>query len=446
MGIKRATWRAVALSAATVVALAGCGGGATAPANQAGNTAGGGGTQGGGTVTNLTFDFPVAVSGPIAQKVQALVQAFNDSHPNIKVTANFTGDYTSTMTKVQTAFKAGSPPDVAVLLSTDLFTLKDMGAIVPVDDLASQAGATDWLQSFYPAFMKNSQADGKTWSVPFQRSTLVLYYNKDLFQKAGISQPPQTWDELVADAQKLTKPDGSQWGLEIPTSGLTYWEFQPFAIENGKNVVGDAANKVYFDDPKVVEALQFFVDLPNKYKVEPKGLINWATAPTDFTTGKAAMIYHSSGSLANILQQAKFNVGVAFLPKKEQFGTPTGGGNLYIFKTTPEKEKAALTFAQWLTSPDNAAKWSMETGYIAVTPKAYDTQAMKDYLAKTPQGAVARDQLQYADKELATHEGQQVQQILSTACQEALTGKKTPEQALKDAQQKADQLLSKYSS
>lgn len=429
-------WKAwgstIAGAAALSILVSGCG------------SSGASGGKSGGSVQNLTFDFPVAVAGPLAQDVKDLVNQFNKSHPNIQVTPVFTGDYPTTMTKVQTEAKAGTTPDVAVLLSTDMYSLLDNHLILPVDQFAKSDSDKTWLSSFYPSLMVNSQLDGKTYGVPFQRSTLLMYYNKDEFQKAGISSAPTTWNELVADGKRLTH--SGQWGLEVPSDGLTYWEFQPFAIENGQNVVGGAANKVYFDNAKVAQALQFFGDLSKKYNIEPTGLVGWTTAPTDFESGKAAMIYHSSGSLASILSTAKFHVGVAELPGNVQKGSPTGGGNLYILNTKNKaKEQATYTFVKWMTQPDIAAKWSIETGYVGSSPAVYNTTAMKQYLAKTPQAAAIQAQMQSAAKELGTHDGQQIQAILSTAAQKVLTTNTTPQAALKAAQQQADALLSKFS-
>jgi len=118
------------------------------------------------------------------------------------------------------------------------------------------AGGDTYLSDFYAAFLANSRYQGHIWSLPFQRSTPVLFYNKDMFTAAGIDATtgPTTYQQMVDDARKLTKPDGT-WGLEISSDGIPYWLFQPFAIGNGANVF-TAANKVTFDSPKVVEALQ----------------------------------------------------------------------------------------------------------------------------------------------------------------------------------------------
>ena len=132
-----------------------------------------------------------------------------------------------------TAAKAGNAPDVAVLLSTDMFTLIDNDLIEQVDSIATSAADKAWLKSFYPAFMLNSQSGGHIWGVPFQRSTIVQYWNKDAFKAAGLDpdKAPATWDDLVAFGKKLTKRDAagqvSRWGLEIPSPAFPTGSFRP---------------------------------------------------------------------------------------------------------------------------------------------------------------------------------------------------------------------------
>lgn len=397
----------------------------------------------------LTFYYPVAVPGPITQIIDGYIKKFQAQNPGITVNAVLSGGYGDTLTKIQTTIKGGgAPPDVAVLLSTDLYTLVDGSMITPLDDYINAAGGDAFTNDFYPAFLANSKYQNHIWSLPFQRSTPVLYFNKDAFTAAGLdpNKPPTNYQELVAAAKKLTKPDGSQWGLEISSDGIPYWLFQCFVIGNGGNVVTPGvANKVNFSGPDVVKGLQDFVALPQTEKVMPTGILQWATMPNDFVNGKAAMIYHSSGSLANILKQAKFQVGVAFPVGEKGYGAPTGGGNMYMLKGIPaDHQAAAWKFIQFMSSTEIQADWSINTGYIAARQSSYDAQAMKDYLAKTPQAAIGRDYLKYAGAEQATHNNAQVQKFLGDAVQAALTGKSDPTTALNDAQQKADQLLSQF--
>src|SRR5207237_4669896 len=113
---------------------------------------------------DLTMYYPVAVGGPVTKIVDDLVSRFEKDNADIKVTAVYAGNYTDTMTKAMTAMKGGQPPQLSVLLSTDVFTLIDENAIVPLDGLADKA----WFKDFYPAFMATGQIDGKTWRMPFQ--------------------------------------------------------------------------------------------------------------------------------------------------------------------------------------------------------------------------------------------------------------------------------------
>ncbi|MGE5088333.1 MAG: ABC transporter substrate-binding protein [Candidatus Levyibacteriota bacterium] len=399
----------------------------------------------------VPFFYPVAVGGPITKIIDGYAAAFEKENPGIKLKPIYSGSYQESIAKALTAAKSGDPPVTSILLSTDMYTLIDEDAIVPFDDLVKTADDKAWLKSFYPAFMENSQTGGKTWGIPFQRSTVVLYYNKEAFKEAGLdpNHPPATWAEMTADAEKLTKRDASgkvtQWGVQIPSSGFPYWLFQGLAIENGANLMNAAGTEVYYDKPEVVAALQYWVDLVNKYKVHPPGIVEWGTTPKDFFERKVAMMWTTTGNLTNVRANAKFDFGVAMLPGNRQRGSPTGGGNFYIFKkSTPAQREAAFKFIKWVTQPERAAQWGIDTGYVAVRAEAWDTPEMKKYVAGFPAAAVARDQLPFAKAELSTHDNQRVTKALNDALQAALTGSKTPAQALKDAQREADRLLRSY--
>ena len=158
-----------------------------------------------------------------------------------------------------------------------------------------------------------------------------------------------------------------------------------------------------------------------------------------------AMMWTTTGNLTNVKNNAKFDFGVAMLPAGKQRGSPTGGGNFYIFKkSTPAQRDAAMKFIKWVTQPARAAQWGIDTGYVAVSPAAFETPVMKKYVAEFPAAAVARDQLPYAKAELSTHDNQRVTKALNDGLQAALTGTKTPEQAMKDAQREAERLLRSY--
>lgn len=399
----------------------------------------------------VPFFFPVAVGGPITKIIDGYAADFEKENPGIKLHPIYAGSYQDTIAKALTAVKSGDPPVMSILLSTDMYTLIDEDAIVPFDDLLKTAEDRAWLKSFYPAFMENSQTGGKTWGIPFQRSTIVLYYNKEAFKEAGLdpNRPPGTWKEMADDAAKLTKRDASgnvtQWGVQIPSSGFPYWLFQALVIENGVNLMNAAGTEVYYDKPEVIAALQYWIDLVNKQKVHPPGIVEWGTTPKDFFERKVAMIWTTTGNLTNVRTNAKFDFGVAMLPSGKSRGSPTGGGNFYIFKkSTPAQREAAFKFIKWTTTPQRAAQWGIDTGYVAVRADAWDTPGMKQYVAGFAPAAVARDQLPFAKAELSTHDNQRVTKALNDGLQAALTGTKTPEQAMKDAQREADRLLRSY--
>jgi len=339
----------------------------------------------------------------------------------------------------------------SVLLSTDMFTLIDEEAIVPINDFLKTDDDKKWMASFFPAFMENSQTGGKIWGVPFQRSTVVLYWNKELFKEAGLDpeKAPANWDEQRAFAAKLTKRDASgnttQWGVQIPSSGFPYWLFQGLTTPAGAILANDAGDKTAYDNSAVIEALQYWVDLSRKDKVHPPGIVEWGTTPKDFFERKCAMMWTTTGNLTNVRANAKFPFGVAMLPAHKRRGSPTGGGNFYLSKkASPAEQAAAFQFIKWVTSPERAAQWSIDTGYVAVRPDSYDTPAMKKYVADFPQAAVARDQLKVSVAELSTHENQRVTKALNDGLQAALNGTKTPEQAMKDAQAEAERILKQY--
>jgi sn-glycerol 3-phosphate transport system substrate-binding protein len=399
----------------------------------------------------LSLYYPVAVGGPVTKIIDGLAADFEGENPGIKVKPVYSGSYQDTITKVLTAAKGGDAPHLAVILSTDMFTLIDEGVVVPYDEIARSTEDKAWMGSFYPGFMKNSQTGGKTWGIPFQRSTVVMYWNKQLFKEAGLDpeRPPQNWAELVDYGKKLTKRDAAgnvtTWGVQVPSSGFPYWLFQGFTTQNGVELMNAAGTQTYYDKPEVVGALQYWVDLSRKHGIHPPGVVEWGTTPKDFFERKAAIIWTTTGNLTNIRNNAKFDFGVAMLPAGKQRGTPTGGGNFYIFKkATPAEREAALKFVKWATSPKRAAEWAIATGYVAVSPAAWETPEMKKYLADFAAPTVARDQLKHAVAELSTHENQRVTKALNDGLQAALTGAKTPEQAMKDAQREADRILRPY--
>ncbi len=404
-----------------------------------------------GAQTKLQFYYPVGVSGPLARIIDGYVKEFNASHPSIQVDSVFAGSYTEAYSKTLAAIKGGTPPDVAIMLSQNLNDILSQDIVVPLDEYIQADAAQVNLSDFFPAFMLNSQQGGKVWSIPFQRSTPVMYYNKEAFKEVGLdpAKPPQTQAELVAMAKKLTKRDASgrvtRWGLTIPSGGgADTWLLEGLTIQAG-GVLYDQNNsccKVLLNSPPTETAVQFLRDLGEKEKVSPTGPIDWSTIANDFVAGKVAMIYYTTGGLGFIRNNAKFEFGTAFMAKGQRYGAPTGGGNFYLFKATPpDRRKAAWEFTKWMTSTDMLARWSIDSGYVAPRKSSWETPQMKDYTGKYPQALTARDQLPYALAELPVKNIIEVKRAIVTALQTALTTNQPIGPILAEGQKRIDEIL-----
>ena len=393
--------------------------------------------------------YPVAVDAPIADILNGYVADFQADYPNITVEPVFSGGYADVKTAIQTTIEGGgTPPAVGVMLATDIYDLVNAGYIAPLDTFLADADPA-YLDDFYPAFMANSTYDGQTWSIPFQRSAVVMYYNADLLAEAGLDAP-DSWQAWADAAAALTERDGdtvTRWGLEFP-SDWPYWLFQPLAIGAGQNIIGDSDTQVYFDTPAVKEAAQFYIDLAQEYGVMPEGVqANWGQAPTDLASGQAAMIVHSTGSLSGLLSQADFQVGVMPIPGKEAgtYASVPGGGNLYIMDGVSDAQKAAAwSFIEFLTAPERVADFSIQTGYIANRQSAYETDAMQAYLAEVPQAGDARDALQYAQAEFTVQNLGEVRGIFHDYLQRAFNGEMSVDEAMAAAQADADAALEPF--
>ncbi len=395
--------------------------------------------------TELTMYYPIAVGGALTEVVDGIVADFQAENPDIKVNAIYSGNYDDTRVRALSALNSGEPAQLAVMFSIDAYDLIEQDLILPFEDVAKSDADRAWLDGFYPALMANGRIEGKTWGVPFQRSTIVAYYNKDMFRAAGLDpeKAPTTWDEMVSMGKALTKDD--TYGVMIPSTGYPYWMFQALAIQNGKELMASDGLTTYFDDPEVVETLEFWKSLSAEHGIMPTGTVEWGTLRQAFLEGQTAMMWHSTGNLTAVKNAAQFDFGVAMLPGNKRLGSPTGGGNFYLFKdTTDEEREAAMKLIQFMTSPEQAAAWSIATGYMGVSPAAYETEALQSYTAEFPPALVARNQLEHAVAEFSTFETARVRDGLNNAIQSALTGAKTPADALAEAQAGAKRLLAGY--
>ena len=394
-------------------------------------------------LVRLTFYYPVGVAGPLARVVDGMVQDFNAEHPFIEVVPVYSGDYDPTMMKVQTAVRGGNPPDIAVVEISEFPTLLAMDAIIPLDGyIAEQPG---YIEAFFPAFLDNSTFEDQIWGIPFQRSTPVLYWNKEAFAEAGLDPetPPATWEELAEFAQALTVRVGDEiqrYGVTI-SGGWNDWLFEGFVRQNAGQLIDFHEREIKFNSPEAVGALEFWVELMQELKVGPPHS-TWASTPPDFVGGRTAMLYHSTGIMTFLKDSADFPFGAAFMPANETYGAAVGGGNFFIFKDIPQENKdAAWTFIHWITSPELAGYWSAASGYVAVREDAYETEAMQALVTEHPEYLVARDQLEFAHGKMMAPAYQRVREILKSALDDAQAGLIAPQAALDQAQAEMERTL-----
>lgn len=397
----------------------------------------------------LTMYFPVSVGGGPDALIDALCKQYHEENPDVIVNPVYAGSYADTRTKVQAAIKGGNTPDMAIMFSIDLYSLLAMDAIADMDSFCKTEEDKEWLNGFYEGFMMNSRDGETTYGIPWQRSTIVLYYNKEAFAEAGLEpeKAPATWDELREYAAKLTKKDGknTRYGIEIPSDGYAYWMLQTFCTQqSGFNLMNETGTEVYYNDERTAKGLSYWKSLAEDGSM-PEGIVAWATTPSDFIEGKTAMMYHTTGNLTSVKNNATFDFGVSILPADETYGSPTGGGNFYIFKgVSEERQQAAFEFIKWMTDDERVAQWSIDTGYVATRPGAYETERMKAYAEEFPYCLVARDQLEYGYAELSTYNQAEVQKAIDDAIAYVMTNQTDVESALNTAQETATNILKAY--
>jgi sn-glycerol 3-phosphate transport system substrate-binding protein len=404
--------------------------------------------------TDIDFFFPVPVQGKLAVEMQKLVEQFDSSHPDIHVTAVYTGTYDDTNLKTRAAIQAGHPPGVVLMSANFIREYHINNDAISLDPLIARDGMTadQYMAQFWPALKLNATEQGHVYGVPFQNSTPLLYYSVDAFKDAGLDpdHPPATWTDWVEDMKKLTKRDGSQtkrWGLMFPgTYDYLGWITSGLAMANGGNYYDtNYGGEVYYNTPTTIGAVKLIDAMVNQWHVMPPGVTDANTVTTAFFQGRTAMMILSTGSLSFVRENMKTPYKTAFLPRQVVNAAPIGGASLIIPRgNSAERQAAAWTLINWLVSPEIAGRWSRFTGYFAPRIAAYDLPEMKSYMAEHPNAKVALEQLKYARGWFATYNTVAVRKALEDGVQAVLSGKATPEQAMATAQQQADALMKPY--
>ncbi|GAX88739.1 ABC transporter substrate-binding protein [Effusibacillus lacus] len=435
----------VALGASTL--LAGC-------SNSQGTSA----EPGQKGVTEITMWH--AMGGAAGKGIDALVSRFNETHPNIKVTTVYQGNYDELFNKFKTAQGSDTAPSLMQVYDIGTRFMIDSDSVVPMQKFIDQEKYD--VSDFEPNIMAYYKLDGKLYSMPFNSSNPILYYNKTAFKEAGLdpNKPPATWKEVEEYSKKLTKKgaDGKveRYGFSMAVYG---WFFEQYLANQGALYVNNGngrqarATEAAVNKEAGVKLLEWWKQM---YDAGLLGNFGRKTSDTQaaFTSGKTAMFIDSTAVLRAMVDgsQGKFEVGTAPLPKPEGApgGVIIGGGSLWIMKDQPEeKQKAAWEFVKFVAEPKQQASWQIATGYFPIRTKAYNEQELKENVAKYPQFETAVKQLHDTKLSEATTGGvigvfPEARATVETAIEEVLLNKKKPQEALDDAAKKITEAIGKY--
>ncbi|WP_419393857.1 ABC transporter substrate-binding protein [Cytobacillus praedii] len=355
----------------------------------------------------VEINFWHAMSGAGQEALDSIVSDFNSSQDKYTVNAEFQGSYEESLTKLRSVGGTKDAPAITQVFEVGTKFMIDSGYIEPMQSFIDKDNYD--LSQLEENILNYYRVDGKLYSMPFNSSTPVMIYNKDAFKEAGLDpeKPPQTFNEVKAAAEKLTK-SGEQYGFSMLTYG---WFFEQLLAtqgglyvneENGR--AGDATEAV-FNGEEGLRVFNFLNDM-NKAGTFGNYGTNWDDIRAAFQTGKVAMYMDSSAGVAAAVNNSPFEVGVAFIPYAddiERQGVAIGGASLWMSKGIAEEEQeAAWEFMKYLTTPEAQAKWHIGTGYFAINPAAYDEDIVKAEWEKYPQFKVTVDQLQQTKPSVAT--------------------------------------------
>lgn len=403
--------------------------------------------------TNITFWH--SMGGVNGEAINTLVKKFNDENKlGIKVTAQYQGDYDDSLNKLKSAQIGNMGADLVQIYDIGTRFMVDSGWIVPMQELVN-ADNYD-LSKIEPNLAAYYTVNDKLYSMPFNSSTPLMYYNKDMFAKAGITEIPDSLEGIEKIADQLVKQGGAGEAMSLSNYG---WFFEQFLGKQGLNFVNNgngrksAATAVEFDSngggKKILETWKRLSDegfAPNVGKGGDAGL-------PDFSSGKSAITFGSTASLKQVLQDVngKFEVGTAYFPKissSDKGGVSIGGASLWALQNKdPKKLRATWEFIKFMISPESQAYWNSQTGYFPVTVAAQDEQVFKDNIAKYPQFQTAIDQLHASSKESVgalLSVFPQARQTVQGEIENLLGGKEDVDTAVKNMADKINKSITDY--
>ena len=347
----------------------------------------------GGAFAQTEIQWWHAMGGANGERVERIAAGFNESQSEYVVMPSYKGNYTETMTAAVAAFRAGEQPDIVQVFEVGTATMMAAkGAVYPISELMRDSGE-DFDQSVYlPAVVSYYQtSDGDLLSMPFNSSTPVLWYNKDAFAKAGIENPPETWDELNAAAQSLLDSGMScgysfGWQSWVLIENYGAWHDIPMGSE--ENGFAGLNTRYTFNNDAVVNRLQSIADS------QESGIFKYGGRRGDslslFTSGECGMWMNSSAYYGSMVSQAEFEFGQTMLPLDTDVADAPqnsiiGGATLWVLRGKPEANYPGVAqFMNYLSSSEVQAWWHQETGYVPITTAASDLSREQGFYDENP--------------------------------------------------------------
>jgi multiple sugar transport system substrate-binding protein len=309
-------------------------------------------------------DITVWAMGTEGEKLSTLAKDFMADNPDAKVTVTAV-PWDAAHQKISGAIAGKQTPDVSMVGTTWMGEFAKTGALDPTPSMIDKS-------AFFPGAWDSTVVNGTSYGVPWYVETRCLYYRKDLAEKAGITQPPKTWDDLKAMAQALQTKGGAKWGLYLQPGQTGSWQtFLPFAWSNGAEVTKDG--KYTFNTPEATEALKYYQSFFTG-GLSPKDLPQGALEPA-FVKGQIGAFMSGPWHVGILKDQGGKDFSVAPMPTGKSSTSFIGGSNLAVFKDAKNRD-AAWKFLAWLSKPDVQVKWYQTVSDLPAVQSAWTDSAL----------------------------------------------------------------------
>lgn len=401
-----------------------------------------------------------AMGGALGERVNEIAEGFNKGQDKYKLVAVNKGSYPETLTATMAAFRAGKAPHIVQVFEVGTGTMMaSRAAIKPVYQLMQENGYKFDPGSYLSAVTGYySTSDGKMLSYPFNSSTPVMYYNKDAFQKAGLDpeKPPKTWQEVEPMLKKLkasgsTCPMQSNWQTWVHLENFSALHNVPFATKS--NGFDGFDTELKFNSPLHVRHITNLGNWMKEGLMVYGGRKNEANAK--FVSGECAIHMESSAGYATFAKGAKFKWGISMLPYYSDVqGAPQnsiiGGASLWVLaKHKPAEYKGVAEFFDYLSATENQVWWHTKTGYLPITPMAYETTKAQGFYAANPGTDISVQQMTLKpptanSKGLRLGNFVQIRDVMDEELEAVWSGKKSAKEALDSAVERGNRLLRQF--